>query len=143
MPGSTDFREVLFFPLSLIKSFRAGNPYPPLVFNGARNRYLIHNVLLDEARKEYRREQQSKIAEQVSKSEKEQKQMQTENVTTNESNSKAAQEVSESEQLLKVVAPEMEESSEEVPEPAIDESSKGNSTSTEGKEFNPVILVGL
>lgn len=41
-----------------------GNPYPPLYPDQSQNRNLIHNVLLDEARKEFRKE---KIAEVVSK----------------------------------------------------------------------------
>ena len=94
----------------IIRISFAGNPYPPLVFSGARNKNLLHNVLLDEARKEFRKERQAKIAEQVTQSEKEQKKM-NDDKRSDENASKAAQEVSESEQLLKSVSADIEESS--------------------------------
>lgn len=42
-----------------------GNPFPPLVQNTAHNRLLIHNVLLDEAKKEFRAQKYSEIAQQL------------------------------------------------------------------------------
>ncbi|EDS32952.1 39S ribosomal protein L17, mitochondrial [Culex quinquefasciatus] len=42
-----------------------GNPYPPLVQNLAQNRSLLHNVLLDEARKDFRKEKYAEIAAQI------------------------------------------------------------------------------
>lgn len=39
-----------------------GNPYPSLVPDLSQNRNLIHNVLLDEARKAYRKEKYAEIA---------------------------------------------------------------------------------
>ncbi|XP_075162405.1 mitochondrial ribosomal protein L17 [Haematobia irritans] len=41
-----------------------GNPYPSLMQDFSQNRNFIHNILLDEARKEYRRE---KLAEMANK----------------------------------------------------------------------------
>uniref|UniRef100_A0A6B2E6K8 Large ribosomal subunit protein bL17m n=1 Tax=Phlebotomus kandelakii TaxID=1109342 RepID=A0A6B2E6K8_9DIPT len=52
-----------------------GNPFPPLVPDKQFNRNFIHNVLLDEAKRAYRREkyeeiaQKIKVAENLSKSE--------------------------------------------------------------------------
>ncbi|XP_063230144.1 large ribosomal subunit protein bL17m [Bacillus rossius redtenbacheri] len=40
-----------------------GNPYPPLSQDTSHNRNLIHNVLLDEARKEHRLRKYSEVAE--------------------------------------------------------------------------------
>lgn len=41
-----------------------GNPYPPVVPDQSqKNRNLIHNVLLDEAKKEFNREKLKKISE--------------------------------------------------------------------------------
>lgn len=42
-----------------------GHPYPPLVQDPAQNRNLLHNVLLDEARKAYRKEKYAEIAAQL------------------------------------------------------------------------------
>lgn len=42
-----------------------GNPYPSLYPDMSQNRSLIHNVLLDEARKEYRKEKYAEIAEKL------------------------------------------------------------------------------
>ncbi|XP_058823831.1 large ribosomal subunit protein bL17m-like [Topomyia yanbarensis] len=42
-----------------------GNPYPPLVPNMNQNRNLLHNVLLDEAQKEFRKEKYAEIAAQI------------------------------------------------------------------------------
>jgi hypothetical protein len=39
-----------------------GNPYPPLVPNLSDNRNLLHNVLLEEARKEQRQQQYAQTA---------------------------------------------------------------------------------
>lgn len=39
-----------------------GNPYPTLATDHSQNRNLLHNVLLDEARKEFRR---NKLAELI------------------------------------------------------------------------------
>lgn len=41
-----------------------GNPYPSLLPDFSQNRNYIHNILLDEARKDYRRE---KLAEMATK----------------------------------------------------------------------------
>nr|ABM55619.1 putative mitochondrial ribosomal protein L17 [Maconellicoccus hirsutus] len=78
-----------------------GNPFPPLIFDGSRNKNVIHNVLLEEARREYRKEKYAEIAAKVLSSENQQNQ--SGNVKNKEPNviSKAAQEISESEQLLK------------------------------------------
>ncbi|KAH8349943.1 hypothetical protein KR084_010004 [Drosophila pseudotakahashii] len=38
-----------------------GNPYPSLVADHSQNRNLLHNVLLDEARKEFRRQKLSEL----------------------------------------------------------------------------------
>ncbi|XP_065081180.1 large ribosomal subunit protein bL17m-like [Ochlerotatus camptorhynchus] len=42
-----------------------GNPYPSLVQNLYQNRNLLHNVLLDEARKDFRKEKYAEIATQI------------------------------------------------------------------------------
>lgn len=42
-----------------------GHPYPPLVPDMGSNRNLLHNVLLDEARKAYRKEKYAEIAEKL------------------------------------------------------------------------------
>lgn len=42
-----------------------GNPYPSLVPDYSNNRNLIHNVLLDEARKDYRREKLAELADKI------------------------------------------------------------------------------
>lgn len=39
-----------------------GNPYPPLKPDQSHNRKFIHNVLLEEARKEYRKEKYAQFA---------------------------------------------------------------------------------
>ncbi|KAJ8887962.1 hypothetical protein PR048_007446 [Dryococelus australis] len=46
-----------------------GNPYPPLTSDTSQNRNLIHNVLLDEARKEYRLQKYSEIADSLAPAE--------------------------------------------------------------------------
>ena len=46
-----------------------GHPYPPLVPDLSQNRNLIHNVLLDEAKKEYRKQKYAEIAEKLAPSE--------------------------------------------------------------------------
>ncbi|GJQ74977.1 mRpL17 [Trypoxylus dichotomus] len=45
-----------------------GNPYPPLVPNASTNRNFIHNILLDEARREYRQQKYNEIASQIDSS---------------------------------------------------------------------------
>uniref|UniRef100_U5EUU2 Large ribosomal subunit protein bL17m n=1 Tax=Corethrella appendiculata TaxID=1370023 RepID=U5EUU2_9DIPT len=45
-----------------------GNPFPALTPNTSNNRNLLHNVLLDEARREYRKEKYAEIAEKIAKS---------------------------------------------------------------------------
>ncbi|XP_053681142.1 39S ribosomal protein L17, mitochondrial [Anopheles nili] len=42
-----------------------GNPYPALLPNPANNRNLLHNLLMDEAKKDYRREKYAEIAAQI------------------------------------------------------------------------------
>lgn len=42
-----------------------GNPYPPLVPDYSSNRNLIHNVLLDEAKKAYRAQKYKEIANKI------------------------------------------------------------------------------
>lgn len=42
-----------------------GHPYPPLTPDYSNNRNLIHNVLLDEAKKEYRHEKYLEIANKI------------------------------------------------------------------------------
>lgn len=42
-----------------------GNPYPSLLPDRSTNRNLIHNVLLDEAKKDYRREKYEEIAKKI------------------------------------------------------------------------------
>uniref|UniRef100_A0A182M8M3 Large ribosomal subunit protein bL17m n=1 Tax=Anopheles culicifacies TaxID=139723 RepID=A0A182M8M3_9DIPT len=42
-----------------------GNPYPSLLPNQTNNRNLLHNVLMDEAKKDYRREKYAEIAAQI------------------------------------------------------------------------------
>ncbi|XP_037934296.1 39S ribosomal protein L17, mitochondrial-like [Teleopsis dalmanni] len=42
-----------------------GNPYPSLLPDLSTNRNLLHNVLLDEARKDYRREKLAEIANKI------------------------------------------------------------------------------
>ncbi|KAH8317182.1 hypothetical protein KR074_000688 [Drosophila pseudoananassae] len=39
-----------------------GNPYPSLIVDQSQNKNLLHNVLLDEARKEYRRKKLAELA---------------------------------------------------------------------------------
>lgn len=43
-------------------SLLTGNPFPPLTKDLSHNRNLLHNVLLDAAKKEFRRQQYEKIA---------------------------------------------------------------------------------
>lgn len=45
-----------------------GNPYPPVKPDYTQNRGFIHNVLLDEAKKQYRREKYAEIAEKLTAS---------------------------------------------------------------------------
>uniref|UniRef100_A0A1B6D5W7 Large ribosomal subunit protein bL17m n=1 Tax=Clastoptera arizonana TaxID=38151 RepID=A0A1B6D5W7_9HEMI len=63
------FKSSRFYPegqfLKAILELR-GNPYPPLNKSNQNNRNLIHNVLLDEAKKEYRIEKYSELAEKLS-----------------------------------------------------------------------------
>ncbi|KAF5281983.1 hypothetical protein FQA39_LY00507 [Lamprigera yunnana] len=47
-----------------------GNPYPPLRPDNTSNRNLIHNVLLDEAKKEYRAQKYAEIAAKIESAEK-------------------------------------------------------------------------
>lgn len=47
-----------------------GNPYPPLVPDMSNNRNLIHNVLLDEAKKAYRTNKYAQIAAKIEEAEK-------------------------------------------------------------------------
>lgn len=47
-----------------------GNPYPPLTPDAQQNRNLIHNVLLDEAKKAYRIEKYAQIAAKIEDAEK-------------------------------------------------------------------------
>lgn len=47
-----------------------GNPYPPLTADNSQNRNLIHNVLLDEAKKAYRTEKYAEIAAKIENAEK-------------------------------------------------------------------------
>lgn len=47
-----------------------GNPYPPLTPDLNVNRNLIHNVLLDEAKKAYRTEKYAQIAAKIEDAEK-------------------------------------------------------------------------
>ncbi|XP_050071171.1 39S ribosomal protein L17, mitochondrial [Anopheles maculipalpis] len=42
-----------------------GNPYPSLLSNQTNNRNLLHNVLMDEAKKDYRREKYAELAAQI------------------------------------------------------------------------------
>lgn len=42
-----------------------GNPYPVLTQDNSQNRNLLHNVLLDEARKEFRREKLAVLANKL------------------------------------------------------------------------------
>lgn len=42
-----------------------GNPFPSLAPNTSNNRNLLHNVLLEEARKEYRKEKYLEIANSI------------------------------------------------------------------------------
>lgn len=60
-PGKYYDRAVLELP---------GNPYPPLVPDTHSNRNLIHNVLLDEAKKAYRIEKYAEIAAKIEDAEK-------------------------------------------------------------------------
>lgn len=46
------------------------NPYPPLVSDMHQNRNLIHNVLLDEAKKAYRVKKYTQIAAKIEEAEK-------------------------------------------------------------------------
>lgn len=95
--------------------FLAGNPFPPLVFDGSRNKFAIHNVLLEEARREFRKEKYAEIAAKVASSEN-QEQSQKKSKTNEEpdTKSKAAQDVSEAEQLLKFSEPERHDDEPEV-----------------------------
>lgn len=46
-----------------------GNPYPPLIPETYSNRNLIHNLLLDEAKKAYRTQKYKEIANKISAAE--------------------------------------------------------------------------
>ncbi|XP_065205729.1 large ribosomal subunit protein bL17m [Planococcus citri] len=79
-----------------------GNPFPPLIFDGSRNKFALHNVLLDEARREYRKQKYAEIAAKVTSLENQTpKQKENRKSKDPETKSKAAQEVSEAEELLK------------------------------------------
>lgn len=45
------------------------NIYPPLFVEGKNNKNYLHNVLLDEARKEFRKEKYAQIAENLAPTE--------------------------------------------------------------------------
>lgn len=47
-----------------------GNPYPKLTSDQSSNRNLIHNVLLDEAKKEFRAQKYAEMAEQITSQDK-------------------------------------------------------------------------
>lgn len=51
------------YPLAVLEL--RGHPYPSLTPDTTRNRNLIQNVLLDEAKKEYRREKYEQMAKQL------------------------------------------------------------------------------
>nr|XP_018900028.1 PREDICTED: 39S ribosomal protein L17, mitochondrial [Bemisia tabaci] len=51
------------YPKSILEL--RGNPYPPLVPNLSHNRNLIHNVLLEEAKKEYRARKYAEMSEKL------------------------------------------------------------------------------
>ncbi|XP_072930282.1 large ribosomal subunit protein bL17m [Epargyreus clarus] len=55
-----------------------GNPYPPLVNKDVNNRQLIHNVLLDAAKYDYRQAKYAEMAEKIGKAEKMQDEKDTE-----------------------------------------------------------------
>lgn len=59
-PGDYDKKAVLEL---------RGNPYPPLVPDMHNNRNLIHNVLLDEAKKEYRAAKYLEFAAKIASAE--------------------------------------------------------------------------
>ena len=42
-----------------------GNPYPPLFFSQTPEKNLLHNILLDEAKKEYRKEKYAEMAKKL------------------------------------------------------------------------------
>lgn len=48
-----------------------GNPYPSMLPDTHSNRNLIHNILLDEAKKEYRMQKYAEIAAKIETAEKE------------------------------------------------------------------------
>lgn len=60
-PGDYDHKAILEL---------RGNPYPPLLPENYNNRNLIHNVLLDEAKKDYRARKYAEIAEKITNEEK-------------------------------------------------------------------------
>uniref|UniRef100_A0A1Y1NH77 Large ribosomal subunit protein bL17m n=1 Tax=Photinus pyralis TaxID=7054 RepID=A0A1Y1NH77_PHOPY len=60
-PGPMDKKAVLEL---------RGNPYPSLVPDFVNNRNLIHNILLDEAKKEYRNRKYAEIAAKIETAEK-------------------------------------------------------------------------
>lgn len=60
-PGPMDKKAVLEL---------RGNPYPSLLPDMISNRNLIHNVLLDEAKKEYRAQKYAEIAAKIESAEK-------------------------------------------------------------------------
>lgn len=49
-----------------VSIFETGNPFPPLFTDTRNNRNLIHNILLDEARKEYRAQKYADLTEKLS-----------------------------------------------------------------------------
>lgn len=60
-----------------------GNPYPSLLPDIYQNRNLIHNVLLDEAKKDYRAKKYAEIAEKITSDEQQAKNISTSTSTTN------------------------------------------------------------
>ncbi|XP_014286638.1 large ribosomal subunit protein bL17m [Halyomorpha halys] len=67
-----------------------GNPYPPLTKDLSHNRNLLHNVLLDAARKDYRHEQYLRIAQGMSsEGKKSNEETHTANIEEKDKNEKA------------------------------------------------------
>lgn len=59
-----------------------GNPYPSLVPDVFHNRNLIHNVLLDEAKREYRARKYAELADKIASEENASIEYKKENVST-------------------------------------------------------------
>lgn len=68
-----------------------GNPFPSLLPDTHTNRNLIHNVLLDEAKREYRTKKYAEIAAKIDEAEEKLKNINAEDVNSDGNNKKTTE----------------------------------------------------